>query len=193
MPIKILGSRDNKYLSSFPKSLIINVTSSSKNWSKELSPFFLGPVKLYDDFTAQKMENAWQYSKVYSEHIGENGKPNEKYWKWAVDGWNDKRANRYPMGKGRKPEYSYWNGEMLDRIESRKKIYIPLYSELVKNTDAFERLKLIYEVSGDIILWDFDGYDHKSLEMSWDDVINNENKSLGHAFIIAMLLEGYLK
>jgi len=35
-----------------------------------LSPTYLGPCHLYGSFAAKKMENAWQYSKVYPQHYG---------------------------------------------------------------------------------------------------------------------------
>eukprot|EP00455_Lapot_gusevi_P004593 TRINITY_DN11892_c0_g3_i3.p2 TRINITY_DN11892_c0_g3~~TRINITY_DN11892_c0_g3_i3.p2 ORF type:complete len:114 (-),score=12.54 TRINITY_DN11892_c0_g3_i3:137-478(-) len=60
--------------------VIVNTTSSSKTWSKGLSPFFVGPIPLYDEFVAQNMENAWQYSKVYSCHVDEKNQPTEAYW-----------------------------------------------------------------------------------------------------------------
>ena len=36
---------------------------SSQEWSKGLSPFFLGPVPLWDGMVATNVENAWQYCK----------------------------------------------------------------------------------------------------------------------------------
>lgn len=72
----------------------VNTTSRSKDWSRGLSPFFVGPVELYDGRVAQNVENAWQFSKVYrkiysQQHIGPDGLPNEDYWKWAEAGWAD--------------------------------------------------------------------------------------------------------
>ena len=59
------------------------------------------------------MENAWQYSKVYKCFLNNQNEPTEKYFEWAKNGWNSAWANRYPMGKGAIPEYSFWNGEKL--------------------------------------------------------------------------------
>lgn len=173
-------------------AIVINTTSRSPDqWSKGLSPFFLGPVKLYKDYVAKNVENGWQYAKVYEQFL-ENGEPTEKYFAWAQSGWNSSYAQRYPMGKGKKPAYSYWDGEKLGYIDARKKIYIPLYAQAVKDTKAFRILKYIYEHEKEIYLWDFDGYDHKSVGMSYDQVINNPTKTMGHAFVLAMLLEKHL-
>lgn len=182
--IKIIGPKDpkNKYA--------INTTSSSTNWSKNLSPFFLGPVLLYPPFKAQNVENAWQFSKVYKKYTDENGMPTEEYFKWAQNGWKDKFAHRYPMGKNAKPEYCYWSGQHYNYIESRKYVYIPLYKTAARNTEAFQKLKEEYKKHGSIILFDFDGYDHDSLNMSLEDVINCETRKMGHAFVLKMMLLG---
>jgi hypothetical protein len=39
--------------------VVIDTTSKSTNWSKGLSPFFLGPIDLYDDMVSQNFESAW--------------------------------------------------------------------------------------------------------------------------------------
>jgi len=170
---------------------IINTTSRSDNWSKGLSPFFAGPVDLYDGYTSVNVENAWQFSKCYEYYL-DDGEPGERYFKWAQDGWNDIKAHRYPMGKDAVPLYSYWDGEKLSYIEARKKIYIPLYSKAVQKTFAFQQLKKISETGEDLYLWDFDGYNHKALGLTFEQVINDPNMKMGHAFVIAMILEGYI-
>lgn len=171
--------------------MVINTTSRSTNWSKGLSPFFLGPVVLYDDFVAQNVENAWQFSKVYSQHIDQDGNPSEEYWKWACAGWADSFAHRYPMGRGVKPEYSWWDGKKLDYITARKEIYVPLYSAVVQKSEAFAQLKKEYEIATelgrDLYLRDFDAYDRGT--KSWEEIMSDPSKKMGHAFVLAMLLE----
>lgn len=202
MPYKLRRGIDMAlYVSSFLDkipltSVVINTTSHSDNWSKGLSPFFAGPCKLYGEYISKNVENAWQFSKCYKTHLDKNNNPSEKYFEWAVNGWNDSYAHRYPMGKGVVPEYSYWDGKKLEYIEARKQIYIPLYSNAVVKTDAFSKLKSRFDLLHDEIdmyLIDFDGYDHKKLNMSYDDVINCKDRKMGHAFVLAMLLEGFIK
>lgn len=167
---------------------IIDTTSRSGQWAG-LSPFNLGPCQLYGKFTSQNMENAWQYSKVYKRHTDEKNNPTEQYWDWAVAGWNSLKPHRYPMGKGAVPEYSLWNDEKLGYIDARKKIYAPLYAQAVQQTPSWRRLKETYESEDLIILRDFDGYDHEKLELTLTDVLNNPSKKMGHAFVLAMLLQ----
>jgi len=167
---------------------VVNTTSRSSEW-QGLSPFCLGPCKLYDDFTAQNVENAWQYSKLYKKHATKDDWPSEDYFFWAENGWMNSKAVRYPMGKGAKPLACYWDGELYNYIESRKKIYAPLYSAAVEGTIAFHKLKNLYEKEGSIALWDFDGYNHKMINYSYEDVINDPIRKMGHAFVLAMMLE----
>lgn len=172
---------------------IINTTSRSSGWSRGLSPFFIGPVKLYSVAPckeALKVENAWQYSKVYKQH--DNGWPTSFYFDWAKKGFENSIAVRYPMGKGAVPEYFYWNEEKLTYIEARRKIYIPLYKEAVSKTEAYKELKRIYKSRGEITLFCYDGYDHREFGFSWEDVINHPKLSMGHGFVLAMMLEDYL-
>lgn len=183
--VHVCGPKDPR------RSDAINTTSRSDNWSQGLSPFFLGPVPLYNSQSSLNMENAWQYAKVYDEHIGSDGNPTTEYFEWAKAGWNNPRANRYPMGKGVLPKYSYWDGVKLTYIEARQKIYIPLYSAAVVKTFAFDQLKFLSQ-QGDIWLWDFDGYDYRSLGMTLEEVAKSETRKMGHAFVLAMLLEGVI-
>lgn len=173
-------------------SIIINTTSRSSNWSRGLSPFFLGPVDIYDGHIARNMENAWQYSKCYQQHT-QDGEPTAEYFKWAKDGWGQHFANRYPMGKGAVPLYSLWQGQKLSYIEARKQIYIPLYQKLVTKTQAFVNLTTIYNENSCIYLQDFDAHNHCSNNLQWEEIINNPSQKMGHAYVLAMLLAGYLK
>ena len=180
--IKIIGPRDKKNVNA------INTTSSSPTWSRQLSPFLLGPVKLYAEIESKNMENAWQYSKVYPVHVNTQENLTDEYWEWALKGWMKDHADRYPMGKNQKPLYSIWDNKKLDYIEARKEIYLPLYRDAVKQTPAFNKLKEIYNQNKTVTLFDFDGYDYLSLGKSLKDVLNDSNRKMGHAFVLAMML-----
>lgn len=177
---------------------VVNTTSRSNNWSAGLSPFFLGPVDLYDGYVAKNVENAWQYSKVYEYYLEDDGSVGDRYFQWAKDGWDNPRAVRYPMGKdAAKPLYSYWNGEKLSYTEARKKIYIPLYGNAVKKTKAFEKLKELYidcyfNSLETLYLQDFDAHNLKPGSFNYDDLWNNPNIKVGHAYVLAMLLEEFI-
>lgn len=181
---------------------VSTVSKASGIWSG-LSPFKLGPVALYERkpyFTSTSygpmvslnVENAWQYSKVYPEHCEhKNGivtKLKDKWWSWAMTGWGTIQAHRYPMGKGKKPLFSYWDGEFLDYVSARKTIYAPLYAEAVRKTMAWKELKKLYESKKELVLLDYDAYDHRALKYSLTDVLNDPKRKMGHAFVLAMML-----
>lgn len=175
----------------------INTTSRSNNWSVGLSPFYVGPVNVYDGSKSVNMENLWQYSKVYPDMVDDNEEPSSKYFEWAKSGWSKKRADRYPMGRNAKPLYSYWNGEKLGYVEARKKIYVPLYAEAVIKTDAFKRLKQVYnncfEQNKTLYLIDFDAHNIPPNMRDYKNLLNNPNIKFGHAYVLGMLLEGELE
>lgn len=175
------------------EALVVNTTSRSTGFGKRFSPFLLGPAKLYGVFKAQNVENAWQYCKVYEEMVDESNNPTQKYWDWATKGWSDSYAHRYPMGKGAIPLYSFWDGKKLSYIEARKKIYIPVYSNAVKKY-ASRQLEYITKESKkrDVYLQDFDGYNFRKLQMTYDEVINCEHWKMGHAFVLAMMVDDYI-
>jgi hypothetical protein len=135
------------------------------------------------------MENAWQYSKVHPEHVGGDIEPGDAYWSWAIAGWHNQRAVRYPMGKGAKPLYSWWNGQKLDYVAARRKIYIPLYARAVHEYayPQFKRLQSI-AVYSDLTIHDYDAYNHYKLNMSWSDVVNCTERKMGHGFVLALML-----
>lgn len=188
MTVRVIGPK-NPYE---PGS--IDTTSQSVTWSRGLSPFYVGPVPLYSGAVvpeALRMENGWQMAKVYAVHMDENGDPTEAYFTWARDGWLSSRASRYPMGKGARPEYSWWEGEKLTYLEARKRIYLPMYARAVVKTHAFDILMREYLTRGTLTLWDFDGYDHHALGMTFEDVLACPTRKMGHALVLSMILETF--
>ena len=99
------------------------------------------------------------------------------------------RSQRYPYGKGAIPVYSYDGVYRYSYIEARRSIYIKHYAKALAKTNAFNILKKMYDKGEKLALRDFDGYNHKKLGMSYDEVIDCETRKMGHAFIIGMMLE----
>lgn len=171
----------------------MDVTSRSNTWGKHFSPFNLGPVDLYDDHWAFNIENAYQFAKLYPEYATVEGLPSQHYWEWAKAGWSNPKPIKYPMGAWAKPLCHWWDGKKLTHLEAQNQIFLPLYKKAVTKTTAYQKLKEMYESSKeDIYLIDFEGYNHRYLEKSWDDVVNNPDMPVGQAFALCMLLEGYL-
>jgi len=195
--IRVIGPFDKHINNEDGKNLILNVTSSSTTWMQQFSPFILGPVKLYGPYGAFNVENAWQYAKVYKCHADENKNPTDEYWKWAYKGWAEKRAVRYPMGKGAIPLYALWDNKHLGYIDARKEIYIPIYKDAVYNSGYFESLVFYVQDAlrdgQDVVFWDYDGFDHVKHNLSLKEVIEYPKRKLGHAFVLALMVEEALK
>jgi hypothetical protein len=172
----------------------MDVTSRSDTWGKHFSPFNLGPVDLYDGHQAFNIENGYQFSKVYEPyHSTVNELPAEHYWEWAKSGWLNPKPIKYPLGVWSKHLYHWWDGKKLSNLEAQNQIFLPLYKKAVMKTSAFQRLKEMYETSDkDIYLVDFEGYNHRYLEKSWDQVVSDPDRPVGQAFALCMILEGYL-
>eukprot|EP01118_Nematostelium_gracile_P000234 TRINITY_DN1022_c0_g1_i1.p1 TRINITY_DN1022_c0_g1~~TRINITY_DN1022_c0_g1_i1.p1 ORF type:complete len:220 (-),score=52.22 TRINITY_DN1022_c0_g1_i1:22-681(-) len=182
--IRGMGPIDDK-VKSLP---LVNTTSSSKDVFKGLSPFFLGPVKVYGDHVAKNVENAWQFCKVYQDYANENGEPNEEYFKWAKEGFDDPKPHRFPMGRDARPLYSLFDGNHYDYVHARFYIYAPIYAKAVENTQAFKELQKLFEKKGKICLLDHDGYDYPSYGLPLEDVIYYPHEKMGHSFVLAMML-----
>jgi hypothetical protein len=178
--------------------IIVNTTSRSNNWSQGLSPFLCGPVKLYGNYTSKNVENAWQYSKVYDslDHLDQLKNPNSKYFEWAQAGWNAIRAERYPAGRNAIPNYCYWDNKKLDYINARKQVYVPLYAETVKNTEAFKKLEKLYRdkfdpIEDTLYLQDFDAHNLTPGAFTYVELYNNPHIKVGHGYVLAMLLDKF--
>lgn len=197
--IRVVSKKESleNQLDEYKSFICIDCTSHnpSKFFAEGLSPFYLGPIPCYDGLVANCMENAWQYAKVY-EGMSDLNKPNGIYFKFRDKGFQLQQAKRYPMGKKLKPLYSYWkigeNYYNLNYVQARKLIYIPLYAKAVVQTDAFKKLVEYKEQGYNIALSDFDGYNNYNYNLNYKQVVNNTNKKMGHAFVIAMLLENLI-
>ena len=171
-----------------PTDAIVIDTTSNSGIYPELSPFVLPAPP------AKNFENLWQFSKVYKKYIMSiDGYPDASWYKWRDAGYANTRAVRYPMGKGAIPEYSLWDDEKLGYIEARKKIYTLEYAKNVIVTYSYKRLLEVYKSGANLILLDYDAYDHQALNMSLVDVINNPKRKMGHAFVLIMILTGLLE
>ncbi len=167
-------------------------TTHNTGLYRHLSPFTLGPIRSYDGYNVPNLENLWQFSKVYPKLAGDDWCPTPEWFAWRAKGWADTYAHRYPMGKGAIPEFSWWDGKKLGYVAARKTIYAPFYAAAVRETASFTRLEQLYLDEANIVLLDFDAYDHHKLGMTLVDVINEPKRKMGHAFVLAMMLEGCL-
>lgn len=174
--------------------------SRDHDW-KELSPFFLGPCTTPDGLEFQNMENLWQFSKVYNGSFANHVKAGrlgfsitEDFFAWREAGAVRTDAVRYPMGRGAKPLFSYWKlprrpALRLGYIAARKLIYVPEYAKLAANTEAYAKLKRMYDKGKVIVLRDFDARHQELFADQWIKYLDDPARKMGHAYVLAMMLE----
>lgn len=138
-----------------------------------------GPLELAG-LVSHNVENFWQGTKVYLEHID-----NPKEWiKWRNSLLSDRYAHRYPMGKDKKPEFSYLDAEngRMSYVQARHKIYVPIYIQKLERycSRAINSVVDMLTVT-DVSLWDFDG---RVTDESFNEILNNEYGKCGHAFVL---------
>ena len=188
------------------------------------------------------MENIYQFSKVYKNvpkskqyysrydrrviwdwpaqtHL-EGDQLTHDYIKWRTCGMNASEPIRYPVGfKNRhKCLFSLKGDEIpevksLDYIESRKEIYLPLYTELVQKEKQFLELVERLKNGENLLIIEVDGPHEESLEYyrdkydvpkdfiqnftmlatreNIDIMLNDPKHPFGHGYCLALALLNY--
>lgn len=161
----------------YPDAILADVTSSSPNDLKKLSPFFPHgdiPIPFSEGYTATCVEAIWQGLKVFEGCDVDTslfGNDTMKGLKRTV------RKYGKPLGHRKGV-----NGtELLGYIEARKQIYIPTYKWVLENKvpQIIERLREASKTKT-IVLLDYDT----------NADVENAKKPLSHASLIKAYVEG---
>lgn len=181
----------------YPGFKNFDVTSGSMNKldgrliKYDLSPLLIGPVGDFEIF-----ENYWQYGKVWKHHLKENGRISEDWWKFHLSGESLEKGRRRPLGKqyGRTVT-SFYNMRYYEYIESRKEIYVPIYTNLIENTRSMNSLIRLARSGENIMILDGDGPPREiypngaaMTDELWNTMIEDEKYSFGHGYVVAKLL-----
>lgn len=187
---------------------VVNTTSRSQNArTRQLSPFLLGPCEVQpfgpegqgqacgrqdERVPVERMENAWQFSKVYRKHADAEGWPSDQWRAWSTEGFASSKPHRFPMGAGAKPLYCLHHGRRLGYVQSRIEVYAPLYAWCVETycPELLEELRQRHAGGEKIALFDFDGHCHHLAGLSLKDVLYNTRRKMGHSFVLAGLIQG---
>jgi len=176
-------------------SIKVNVTSAQGKTSKNRRDF--SPMtEIEDTYKGYwNFESYWQSGKVFEDI------PMEKTKKWWKELKEAKR--RYPKSKGKKVLYALFdnNEEKMDYVTSRKKIYVPEYSELIRNKEMLLHWKECLSKGQSITIYDFDGprigtNDVSCAELTKElliEKINNTDYPFGHGYIVGALIAGIEK
>jgi len=158
---------------------------------KELSPMILGPVIIDGQLYAKNIEDGWQGSKVWSNHLtgGQFSPKKAGFWTNGLNQLSQASSDWLPewqkwseyirmsaLGKRRHfridPDpynpnitlFIYFKGRKLSYVEGRKQMYVPWYHQLVQETEAFKYLKMRFESGISLNLLEFDGIPRGSPE-----------------------------
>jgi hypothetical protein len=188
-------------------------SNGSRPW-KELSPFLLGPIEVIDPVVpneyypngiypgyvklndgkqkaiVKRFENYWQGSKIYNVDMQDDHISKSFYIRRGKMYELDKGKRRaLPKAKGY-PVAGMYNGDVMGYVESRKKIYCPIYAELARKTQAYKDLyKLIVEGQNVLIVGP-DGQDIPINLETMKDAVNDPNYIFGHELVLCCLMIG---
>ena len=194
----------------------INASSRGPRRWKGLSPFLLGPFRIvepkvkltyYPDgvhpgFTSlnekeqtdvvQVFENYWQMSKIYAVDII-NGVIQKSFFERRAKGFADPKGHRraLPKAKYGLPVSSYYQGQVMDYITSRKKIYCPTYEFLVTLTPEYADLLNLVNSGQNVLIVGPDGRDIPITYDSLKQAVNDPRYIFGHELVLCSLLKGW--
>ena len=174
-----------------------------------------------DDEEAVLFENYWQYGKLFATlgHLSADDRVTPKWRAFRKKGYAQKKGHRHPKGTkttevlyrfkrgGRecnKYKYhtacsSYYFGERMSYIESRKRVYCPMYEALVRRTAFYTKLQKEVARGVHVMILDFDGPrgrtdGDKCLEVTLKmlrEKINDASAPFGHGYVFAAMLAGF--
>lgn len=167
----------------------ISVCSGAKKW-KYLSPVYLGPIEVEPGLVASSLENAWYYSQVFKEDLYQD-QIRVEWFKNRQYGFESPIGK--PSSKRQKrgePEFWFWKGARLNKVEARREIYCKLYAEHIVKLDLYADLKVMLKQGFNIQLFGYDAYDLEGREPI--EALFDVNKTFGHEFILYGLLQDQL-
>lgn len=142
-----------------------------------------------------------QAGKIYQKELVDNDILVNKFYEerdkmYALTKENkNRRRRKYPKSSHGVPISSIYNGIIMDYVTSRKKVYIPMYIELIKNTEEYKLLLQKVNSRENIFIVGPDGwpdYEKEINEVTIKEAIDNPKYPFGHELVICGLLKGIL-
>ncbi len=121
----------------------------------------------------------------------------KKIWSQALAAeYNSEDERATAMEKAKwTPSCLWWNGESLDYIVARKRVYVPIYSNLIQENAAFKAIKALVDKGENVLIMDLDGPPLEicpiGMEATLDNfkrMINDPRYVFGHGYVVAALL-----
>ena len=207
-------SKGEKKHPRIPGFVNINATSGSNSWTRGLSPMILGPFTVTEDlapsalypdgilpgFTydsksekqtavVKNFENYHQASKVMNIDIDADGYIKRQFFERRAKLFADPKPHRRALPKKvATPVASYFDGRIMNYLQSRILAYCPYYAYLVQLSDAYKRLKQMVDNGTNVLILDYDVVDVPITEESMEREILDPSRPYGHGNILACLL-----
>ena len=188
----------------------IDVTSGSGNKingikATTLSPMKLGPVKDPTGLNGGDcliFECYYQFSKMWKceNHftMGTNGmEPTPKWFAFRKKGFQLTKGKRrpFPVKTHGFPDIGYYNGQFMSYIEGRKKVYVPVYGDLIDELPIMDELEKLVKSGQNVLFIDGDGPDREEYPNgmpmtpeNWSKRLNDKTKMMGHGDVCAKKL-----
>jgi hypothetical protein len=136
-----------------------------------------------------------QASKVWEDEEAADGLPTKEWYERRAKLWADKKGHRWvKKGKDKSgnkniAKYSLWGkSKKLSYLEARRRIYAPIYSAHVRQTEAYKELEKMHKEGVNLLLLGFDGYNRDG--KTWKECFEDISKPFGHEQCLAAMLEG---
>lgn len=191
--LHVIAKRDINTLA--PHIETIDVSSRGP-YAQLLSPFCLRPQPTLDGVQFQNVENLWQFSKVYPCHVDRDQNVTEQWFDWREQGATLPQAQRFPLGRGKKPLYSLamdTKGDWyeLDYMQARQWIYIPAFTHSLDQTTVSQ---LFAEKLTDhpVAIYDYDSYNLDAHGLTVEEAIQNISRPLSHAVLLKKQIDSWL-
>lgn len=166
-----------------------NITDLSRSGPanlRSLHPSKVGPVFAYDGTEASSLLSLLHHAQVFTPHLAPDGSVKPEYYTWAKRYWGMQRLNNPTEFKTLPAsEFFLWDGEKLDIVGIRTKVYIPQYMNAVRNLKSWLVLKNQYEIRGTLTFFD---HDLKPNKTSLAGLISDPTVIFHHGHVLAMML-----
>jgi hypothetical protein len=170
--------KEKTILAKYPNAKIVDVTSKATTGLVKLSPFYPHgdiPIPFSENRTAKSVEGIWQGLKVF-----ETSDIDEEMF--SNDTMKDIKRTVRKFGKPLGHRKGVKGKELLNYLDARIQIYLPIYLWVLENkvSGIIERLREASQ-NQDFVLLDY--------ETNCD--VLNPKKPLSHAFLVKAYVEGH--
>jgi len=213
---KIERGKKHPFIPGFEK--ILAYSNGQIKW-RPLSPFNIGPFVIEDPLSFHNLfpngihpgwtwdngrqiinclsfERYWQAGKIFKVDIDDNGNLKPEFFYRRVDVLTnpnrEKKDIRHPLPKAKYgvPVSSFYNGEIISYIPSRKKYYCPSYVYFASQTPQYQELLRKHQNGENLLISGPDGLDVNIEDNIMRIIINDPKYIFGHELVLCCMLKG---